>query len=227
MLLGSQALTNDPYFNNVSLLLSARDGVIKDYSKNNHSISVFGNTTISSSQAKWGNKSIYFDGNGDYLSIPNHTSLSFRSSNFTFEIWHYQISHSNAPQLLTNNLSWGANAWGVTPSHPAYPNKLGFYVYNFVPSAAFLVGTTNVSDGAWHHIAVTRNGNNFYLYLNGNLEASNSNSGAIDSDGSSHGIRSGTSPQNDNSVYGYSDYIRITKNIARPIQVPTQPFPNW
>ena len=210
--LGVSSLTNDPYFNNVSLLLSARDGVIKDYSKNNHSISVNGNTAISSSQAYFGNKSIYFDGSGDYLTVPvNSNLISFGYTDiWTLEILYYKNSgYSNIASFYDGgrNFDIGVNS-----------SNLRIY-YNGID-----IDTTILSNNTWYHIAIIKNGTNLKVYLNGVLDKNIDITGRFFTttkmyigsyDGAQHYLN------------GYINYLRITKGIARPIQVPTQPFSNW
>lgn len=220
MLLGSQALTNDPYFNNVSLLLSARDGVIKDYSKTPKAISVFGNTSISSAQAKWGNKSIYFDGNGDYLSIPANQLFAFGTGDFTVEAWVY-FSAAGGDKFVTNRLTQAgaAGTWALSIVN----NKISF--------TEVIVGEPGVSSsissivGQWAYIAATRSEATLKIFLNGNLLNTNTSF--------SNNLRNYSYPLiiggSINEAYfpGYCPEVRITKGIARTISVPTQPFPNW
>ena len=115
--LGVSSLTDDQYFNNVSLLLSARDGQIKDYSKYSRSISIGGNASISNSQTKWGNSSIYLDGTGDSLTLSASTDFAFGTGDFTIEMWLYlpssltmleRIICTRATQLGANG-TWALN----------------------------------------------------------------------------------------------------------------------
>ena len=55
----------------------------------NHTITVNGNTTWSTAQKKFGTSSIYFDGSGDYLSIPDSNDWYYGQSGngWTFETW--------------------------------------------------------------------------------------------------------------------------------------------
>ena len=81
----------DPYFYSNSLLLYG-DGVdastaIVDSSLNNHAITVNGDAQISTNQSKFGGSSLYFDGNGDYLTSPTNTDFEFGTGDFTVELW--------------------------------------------------------------------------------------------------------------------------------------------
>ena len=227
--IGSQ--TNDPYFKNVSLLLSARDGIIKDYSKNNHAISVVGNTAISSTQAKWGNKSIYFDGNGDYLSIAyNSSQFDWWTNNYTIEAFIFASSYSSwsdvgSPSLpnLVGNISLvnrnNYYSFGISG------NKVIFYYFNGLENR--VISTSSVNLNQWNHIAMTKSSNGITLFVNGLSQGNVAISGTPLSS-SSYNMIIGS--YNNTSLNGFTDSLRITKGVARytsNFTVPTQPFPNW
>jgi hypothetical protein len=44
-----------------------------------------------------GTTSIYFDGTGDYLSIPDSTDWSHGTSDFTYEMWVYPTTDNTDP----------------------------------------------------------------------------------------------------------------------------------
>lgn len=217
---GSQ--TNDPYFNNVSLLLSARDGIIKDYSKNNHAISVVGNTAISSAQAKWGNKSIYFDGNGDYLDTIFLSDLIL-NGDFTIEIW---VTASNSVSGYTSCIlsaqttgAWNANGCGLRLHHD-----------NLIIGAdtSKQINFTLLQNSVVANLIIKRTSGIVSLYLNGILAGSVSYSGIIcssDKWGVGFSDRAYGAPRE--FFNGFVHELRITKGIARTISVPTQPYPNW
>ena len=78
----------DIYFDNVSLLLPF-DSNFNDNSKNNFSVTAYGNAQISSTQSKFGGASAYFDGNGDYLEVSDNNLFNFGNGDFTIEFWIY------------------------------------------------------------------------------------------------------------------------------------------
>ena len=83
--------TTDEYFSDVGVLLHG-DGTngstaIVDSSTNNHTVNVNGNAQISTTKSKFGGSSMYFNGSGDYLTIPNNSSFDFGYGDFTIEFW--------------------------------------------------------------------------------------------------------------------------------------------
>ncbi len=76
---------------NTVLLLHA-DGsngstVFVDSGSNGKTVTAYGNAQISTAQSKFGGASAYFDGNGDYLSVPSSDDWSFGTEAFTMEAW--------------------------------------------------------------------------------------------------------------------------------------------
>lgn len=244
MLLGSQSLVNDPYYNDVVLLLRGYDAtsgqVFKDYSKYNRTITANGNVAHSTTQKKHGNSSIYFDGNGDYLSIPASSDFSFGVNPFTIEFWvnatfrtgdwmqpvigDYASPDSGLLIALFNNTgSYTGTAGSIT---------CGIGDIGASGRGVNLGSTTTAfSSGNWNHFALVRNGSFSYLYINGTLVDTRNIgintqvnfSGNIWRVGIEDSIENGSTRT---SLNGGLDDLRITRR-ARDIVVPTQPFPNW
>ncbi len=232
MLIGSQALVNDPYYNDVVLHLRGYDAqsgqVFKDYSKYNRTISVFGNTSHSTTQKKYGNSSIYFNGSGDYLSINYTSELNILSGNFAIETFIRPLSLTGYQTIVAQ---WNQN-----------PNLGGFILWLEGSAVGFAFGAISenysfmsggsLSINTWYFIQIIRSGSNFYLYVNGSLVASYTSSATRAginipiSLGDYYNINSTIGTTNPD-LNAYIEDLRITKGIARPIAVPTQPFPNW
>lgn len=202
-----------------TLLLKA-DSSIVDSSLNKFPISTFGNAQISTGIKKFGTGSLYFDGNGDYLSVTTNSSYTIGTSNFTIECWIY-INATNYGVIYDGR---------PTSTNGAYPciylnNNVITY---FVNNADVIVGST-LSNLTWHHIAVCRSGTSTRLFVNG------TQSGSTYSDSNSYlntNVRPniGTSGWNPGTVYfnGYIDELRVSK-IARytaNFGLPTGPFPD-
>lgn len=171
-----------------------------------------GNAQVSSAQAKFGTTSAYFDGSGDYLSMPSSPSLILGSSNFTAEAWFYAPSTVSSTQQImgswdgSSTLSWTVGL-GAT-------NKVLFVIsttgaYN---PAFDIISTATFSTGTWNHLAFVRNGSAFNLYLNGVSVASLTNSSALYSYPQGTKIGGNTNSQWFN---GYLDDVRITNGVAR------------
>ena len=230
MLPGSQALVNDPYYNNVVLLLRGYDAtsgqVFKDYSKYKRTITANGNVAHSTTQKKYGNSSIYFDGSGDYLSVPASSDFAFGTGDFTIEVWVYYVPLATSHgRILCDSRPDNSNgSYWVLEIDPS--GKIDFITKTI--GGTTIKAPTTLPANQFVHVAITRGSGNLQLFVNGVPVASVSgNTDDISSSVLKIGGNAFRSTAPDTYWNGYQEDIRITKNIARPITVPTQPFPNW
>jgi hypothetical protein len=213
----------DPYFENVTMLLSAdgtngaQNNTFLDSSTNAFTITRNGNTTqgtftpFSKPDGRWSN---YFDGSGDYFTTPSNAALAFGSSNFTLEFWIYATSFpSTDGRPLGNASSWAANAWSLHNDHTSHNEKFSFWVNNYSSGSAMLVSTSSSTLNTWHHVAVTRDGNTWRMFVNGALEATQTSSVAMDG-GSSDDLFIGGSGNAGEYIGGYLSNVRAVKGTA-------------
>ena len=139
-------------------------------STNRHTIQVSGNTNHSTTKTLSGSTSIYFDGNGDYLTIPtndaNFSDFDFNQEDFTIEMWLYPTNDSGAP-------IGRANSSGLQQTQ--------ILITRYNKSYIILIGKENGSDGwsvntgwqgsvdsnKWHHLAISRYKNKIRLFVDG------------------------------------------------------------
>ena len=208
-------ISGDPYFSNVALLLhmDGTGSTFVDSSGTPKSVSALGNSTQSATQSRWGGKSAYFDGSGDYLQIASNAAFGFGTSDFTIEYWHYPLQNSGNETHIDTRPS-DAAAWLVLGKSSAGAVRC------YDGSSVRTGGSMNLN--AWNHIAWVRSSGVNTLYLNGSSVITFTNSSDA---GSSCGLTIGsnvlTSAEN---TYGYIDDLRITKGVARTITVPTAAF---
>jgi len=155
-------------------LLACHLPYIADGSTNSHALTVAGNTRtrrfspylLESGYTKADHGgAVYFDGTGDYLTVPDGAYKTYGSGNFTIEMWFY------ADAAFPNNwLLADANAGGTTSTMSVgifleSPNVKAQVITSAGTRA--LNGTTSVYQKTWNHIAVTRNGTALTLWING------------------------------------------------------------
>jgi hypothetical protein len=102
------------------------------------------------------NGSMYFDGTGDYLTIPNNTAFSYNST-FSAELWYYS-THTSCTDVIpfSGNGNWDF----IIPAATTVAFRW------FVPG----YGDTNAHTmipSSWNHIAVSVSGGRLSFYLNG------------------------------------------------------------
>jgi hypothetical protein len=218
----------DPNFANVSLLLHG-DGTngsttIIDSSPSPKTVTAVGNAQISTAQSRFGGASITFNGSTDYLLLSSSSDFKFLASDFTIEAWIRASNVSGIHTIYSARESTGGS--GVT--FRISSGKLQFF---YGAGLGLFTAATNISTNTWHHVALTREGNLFKLWLNGGLDGT---SGAITASVSNNdlapsiGAWAYRSPQ-DEFFNGHIDDLRITKGVARytaNFTPPTAPFPD-
>ena len=177
----------EPHVNdsNTVLLIGSSPNIV-DKSSNNHTITVFGNTSTKRfgpydyepyAKSLYGG-SVYFDGASDYLSFTMTSDFTF-AGDFTLECWfkpnsitldtqHPNIIILGSYQLYVNSSS---NFVGISPD--------GL-------SITLNSASQSINIGKWYHVAVVRSGTSEAMFLNGVRVATNTSS-------TNYGASSGTS----------------------------------
>jgi hypothetical protein len=202
---------------NTSLLLNFTNAGIFDSAMMNN-LETVGNAQVSTSVVKYGTGSMAFDGTDDTINGPRIVTpqTDFGSGDFTVESWIYINAFTPwSTQYIANKYAANTNE----ASWYYYVRSTGFtFVYSTdgTNPAATLTGSTTVSTGTWHHVAITRSGNNFRFFLNGTqIGSTQTLSGTI-----FQGVITRLSVGSNNGVLninGYMDDFRITKGAARYI----------
>jgi hypothetical protein len=109
---------------------------------------------------------------GGYVSLANEPAFDL-SSAITVDAW-AKLTGSTADFAAI--VAKGDSAWRL--QRHSNTNFAAFGTTGLIDNAD-LVGTTNINDGQWHHIAGVFDGSTKYLYVDGVLEASASVTGTI------------------------------------------------
>jgi hypothetical protein len=226
----------DNQFELVSLLLpgngtnGAQNNTFLDSSTNNLSITRNGNTTqgtvspfgfgIGTTQAN-GYYSGYFDGTGDYLTVPDNAAFTFGSGDFTVETWVYPnaLSTTVVAGKYTSSPNTG---WSFELNSTGYP--LIWLVGTIVATSSVAVGVAQ-----WNHIAVTRSGTALKIFVNGAQTAAATNSTNITTSGLALYINSSVGAPGTIGLNGLYSNLRIVKGTAvytANFTVPTTPLTN-
>jgi hypothetical protein len=208
----------EPYYSSTTLLLPM-DGSFADYSPLANTITVNGNTQISTAQSKWGGASGLFDGTTDWLYSPVGTG-DF-DGDFTIEGWFRWSSLTNGGLF---------HVYPGTPANSLTGLALGYDGSSF---QVYAVGASNgraytPTVGVWYHIALVRtvSGGSFLtLYVDGVAQgATISDSTVFGGNGVNIGLYYGSGF----TFNGYIDDFRVTTDVARytsDFTPPTGPFP--
>ena len=129
-----------------------------------------GNAQVSTAQSKWSPTSMYFDGTGDYLLIPDNPSQRIGTGNFTVECWVYRNA-SGTYGLIGKGT--GTTGWLLSL------NSSNQVVFTYGSSTITSTGT--ISATTWTHVAVVRSGtgaNLTKIYIGG----TNDGTGTVSTD---------------------------------------------
>ncbi len=164
----------------------------------------------------------YFDGSGDYLTVPNNAALQLGSSDFTIGAWVYVTATSGSAQTL---IAKGTGA-GNQASYVIQLNSSGTWVYNISDNGAtwsysdVSIGTNTLN--TWQYIALVRSGNTFTPYLNG--VAGTATTASITLFAGTAVLSLGADDTGGNRLTGYISDARVVKGTAIvPSTNPTTP----
>ena len=199
----AQAVANYSTTYPSSLLLNFNNGGIVDRDSSNI-LETVGNAQLSTAVKKYGSASMYFDGTGDYLTIPTNLGFVFGTGDFTIEAWFYIVSGAVGAIFDTRS-----GATGITPLLFFSTSQLRYYVNG----VDLILSPTTLSTATWYHVALVRSSGSSKMYLNG----AQTGSTAVDANNFTltNTINIGRGNDNANVFNGYIDDLRITKGFAR------------
>lgn len=217
----------DPYFTSVKLLMHM------DGTDNGTTFTDVTGRTVTRTNAvtktgivKFGTASAYFDGSGDYLTIPyDADAWNWYATDWTLEYWVYPVllSTFSAGTGLQVSRAVGLMSTGDATNYwsfgPRFNGTVGFFYNPFVQ----FVTTATVSENQWSHIAAVKSSAGLRIFVNG--------VGQLFTISTTPTFASTTLAigQYQGTINGYIDDLRITKGVARysaDFSVPTEVFPD-
>lgn len=200
-------MAGDADYGNVVLLLHG-DSTFADTSPTPKTVTAV-NAVISSAQSRFGGASMYFDGTGDYLTIPDSADWDFGTADFTIEKWVWFTSHTTVMALASNYLNSGTG-WSLQRRSDTNTIRFGN------GDTALLDVSWTPTDGQWYHLAVSRSGTSLRAFVDGaQVGSTATNSTNITGSTSLLSIGALYSGSYVQPFSGYIDDLRITKGVAR------------
>lgn len=193
---------------NTKLSVPATEAGIIDKSQALQYIDCYNGVASSTTQTKYYNSSIYFDGSNDYLQLSDPENLP---GAFTIEMWMYVPtgSISQSDTFLTIGTT-GTSANCMLLYRKAADNKIA--IWN--SGSTILTSSTAIPQGQWAHLAITRNSSNtINIWIDGVDKGSVSNTNNFIP--GTHGIKLGAENPLGFYYIGYMSDVRITKGLAR------------
>ncbi|MEX0642954.1 MAG: LamG domain-containing protein [Pirellulales bacterium] len=142
-----------------------------------------------------------FDGNNDYVAIPNESNFDFTGA-MSVACWIKVDTFDVDSQAIVTK---GNSAWRLTRSGTT--NFLRFSCSGL--STNSVASTVSVNDGQWHHVAGVYTGSQLRIYIDGALNNSVNSSGSISTNSSTVDIgrNSGSSGREfDGAIYNVVIY---------------------
>ena len=221
----TDAADGDSHFPKVEALLpfDGTNGATSttDLSDRGNTVTFGGDAEISTAQSKFGGSSLSLDGNGDYVDLPQATN-QLVSEDFTIEFW-FRINSgagSETVGLFGSYYTGDGSGEGMLMQSNATYNQVFFQWHYGGSDWAYLNQTqgtrTALSNNTWYHVAVTRSGSTWRLFLNGTQEDSVTQSSYISDSGSTTRLGNyGPSGTASHGLNGYIEDFRITRGVAR------------
>ena len=167
---------------------------------------------------------MYFDGSGDYLTVPTHADLKPESGDFTVEAW---INYSSIPDSTYGSVIYGVCGGAGGPSGDSLAFMLkpdGHLGLIYGDSHYAGSSATAMSANTWYHVALVRSSGTVKLYIDGDEDYSATHSGNLNNTTDNRiGARGGTAMYLDGYIYD----LRFTKGTARytsNFTAPSAPF---
>lgn len=235
--------SNDPYLNNVVLLLGFEDvdgatgdpGMTDESPSAHGTATVVGHAQIDTGTALIGSSSILFDGTGDRITFPSSTDWRLATNNsdqYTIECFvKFATLTSNNRGIIGVNAGIGQVAWSLTGSSTIGELAFAFSTSGVGFSSTITTSGAGMTTGVRYHVAVDKDSSGkIRLYVDGVMygSATPANSMIIGVGAPLAIGAQGSGGQVD--MDGWVDEVRITKGVARyasdaGFTPPTSAFP--
>ena len=206
---GGATPSTAPTSGQVALLCDFTNGGIFDNTKKNN-LTTVGDAKVSTSVVKYGTGSMYFDGTGDYLTMPDSNNFALGTGNSTIEFWIYATALIQDSTIFA--ISTTANI------NDCYLQMSSGGALNYRENGVNISTANLLNTNTWTHVAIVRNGGTRTVYVNGTSAVTGGTANITSNRCSVGAYSNGTLP-----IQGYIDDLRITKGIARYTSAFTPP----
>lgn len=212
--------SGDPNFANGSLLLHC-DGTnasttFTDSSGYAHTATANGDAQVSTSSPKFGTGAALLDGSGDYLSVPDHSSLDLGAGDFTLEFWLKWTSLSGYQTVYDHGYTASG---GIVIQSGNGDGRINLYLNGYYLTAE----NSALGTGTWGFYQIIRNGSSVAMYRDGVNVGNGTNPASLSS---TNTVGIGAKSDGAYAFNGRIDDFRITKGVARAPVVPTAAHPD-
>ena len=198
-------MAGDPHWSKVVLAMhmDGANGSTVFTDKKGNTVTRTGDAKISTAQSKFGGASAFFDGSGDYLTIPNSADFNFGTGDFCIEAFIRLQDVSSYKGIFG-----GSNSGEFAIYSAGNQLEIGRWG---VAGIAWS-GTAVLTAAQWHRVAVSRSKGVVRLFIDGVTVAEVAYTTAVTYAGL---LCIGSDASRSYGMAGYIDDVRITKGVAR------------
>ena len=142
----------------------------KDTSGRLHRLERLGDTHHSSKQKKFGRSSIYFDGDGDYLSTEDSPDFAFGTDDFAVEFW-FRPEGAGRRFICGQAPADGGNEGCSVVIAIERDGQLRALVRGTWKTYLLYARRETYLDGDWHHVGLRREGDELHLLVDDKVQA--------------------------------------------------------
>jgi len=201
-----------------------------------HTVTAHGTAQLDTAVKKWGTASGMFDGNSDYLTIPDSVDFNIVASNsddWTIDVWlKFSVAPTTTQAIMDqSNISSTPQIqlmWASTAGFSFNVYSGGYLIY--VPTTGQIITDTN-----WHHLALIKKADEYGIYVDGTQYSYLQDSSTLDLNQT---VRIGARGNQEGSISHYfggrmdefriqkSDYFNASPNSGKTdtIIVPTEAY---
>jgi len=188
---------------NASLYLPMDNAGIFDKTGNN-TLTLNGDVTTSTTQTKFADTSMYFDGTGDHITQSGSGQFAVGTGDFTAEFWYYEPTGTSGNRSIFETRSAAGATNGFLMQR--YDTNLFRMFTN-----ATIVSASLPAKDSWNHYALTRENGTVRLFINGVLEDSAANS----QDFTNTTAIIGNNANFSQSMIGYLENFQFINGVAK------------
>ncbi len=222
------AFTRDPLAGNdadTQLLLHCEGAdastTFTDSSANARTPTANGNVQVDTADFKFGLASAIFDGTGDFISFADNAAWTF-AGDFSLECWAKFTSLASVRTLICHSTDIN-NRYRLFVTTGG---ELSFEVVSASVTTISLISSgAGITTDTWYHLAVSRSGNDFRLFVNGTLNGTTTDADALPNFTSTFKIGISGNGTSD-PMLGHIDEVRVS-SVARwtaSFTAPTTPY---
>ena len=213
----SVSVTGDTYIKNTTLLLSggtSTPSFIADASVNSFPLTIAGDTKPNNFNPYTpGYYSNYFDGTGDYLTVPSSTAFGFGTGDFTVEGWLYLLAGGayGGTNIIDFRTTESGAPWTIFVKNTGGGTYVGSYTS--FGSTGIEAPSGLISLNTWTHVAITRSSGTWRIFING-INQTLTGSGYEGNLGSTNNVTIAATVGGSGFLTCYLSNLRLVKGTA-------------